>query len=378
MKILLVFTFNTSLKIWHEQGILTRELKVYKDLVDELNYEVSLLTYGNNDDINILEEYNLDNYFETIPIFSILKKSKSKIVNIFKSIYFAYYLLKNNYIYDVVKTNQLYGSWLAILFKILAKNKLIIRTGYNPLVFAKHEGKSKVKILLYSVLTKIALIYADTYITTNKDDMELITKKESLREKMVYQPNFVEVKNKNLNSIEKRINDTIFSVGRLEEQKNHIDLIKKLKDSRFKLKIIGEGILKEKLIKCAEKNNVDLEISKNLKHELLLRTYSNYLFYIQISKYEGNPKTILEAMSAGCVVMVTDVYGVRNIVNHKKNGIILKNGENLSMVIDNLLNDKELLNMLSKNARFTVENNFSYQKYLETEKNNYRNLNIIN
>ena len=121
-----------------------------------------------------------------------------------------------------------------------------------------------------------------------------------------------------------------------------------------------------------------MEISKNLKHELLLRTYSNYLFYIQISKYEGNPKTILEAMSAGCVVMVTDVYGVRNIVNHKKNGIILKNGENLSMVIDNLLNDKELLNMLSKNARFTVENNFSYQKYLETEKNNYRNLNIIN
>ena len=59
MKILLVFTFNTSLKIWHEQGILTRELKVYKDLVDELNYEVSLLTYGNNDDISILEEYNL-------------------------------------------------------------------------------------------------------------------------------------------------------------------------------------------------------------------------------------------------------------------------------------------------------------------------------
>ena len=70
MKILLVFTFNTSLKIWHEQGILNRELKVYRDLVDNFGYKITLLTYGNKSDINILKEYELEDYFEILPIYS--------------------------------------------------------------------------------------------------------------------------------------------------------------------------------------------------------------------------------------------------------------------------------------------------------------------
>ena len=70
MKILLVFTFNTSLKVWHEQGILIRELKVYKDLVNKFGYKITLLTYGSDTDINIIKQYKLDAYFEIIPVYS--------------------------------------------------------------------------------------------------------------------------------------------------------------------------------------------------------------------------------------------------------------------------------------------------------------------
>jgi glycosyltransferase involved in cell wall biosynthesis len=378
MKILLVFTFNTSLKIWHEQGILSRELKVYRDLVDNFGYKITLLTYGNKNDIDILKKYQLENYFEILPIYSKINKSDFKIINIFKSISYTLKIYRNNYYFDVVKTNQLYGSWVALLYKLLTKNKLIIRTGYNPTVFAKFENKSKIKILLYTLLSKISLIFCDLYITTNKDDINLLTKNKSLREKIIYQPNFVDIDKRNTKPIKQREFNTLLSVGRLEEQKNHAKLIEMLKNSKYKLRIVGEGKLREILIELSKKFNIELELLNNLNHELLLDTYSDYLFYIQLSKFEGNPKTILEAMGAGCIVITTNVYGIKDIINHEENGILLKENDDLSLIIDNLLLDNKLINKISKNAKKTVFENFSYEKYLSIEIKNYESLNIIN
>ena len=378
MKILLVFTFNTSLKIWHEQGILNRELKVYRDLVDNFGYKIALLTYGNKSDINILKEYELEDYFEILPIYSNTNKSNFKIINIFKSIKYTLKIYRNNNYFDIVKTNQLYGSWVAIFYKLLTKNKLIIRTGYNSVAFAKFENKSKIKILLFTLLSKISLIFCDLYVTTNKDDINLITKNKSLQKKIIYQPNFVDIAERDVKQIEQREFNTLFSVGRLEEQKNHTKLIEMLKNSKYKLRIVGEGKLRDTLIELSKKYNIELELSSNLDHDLLLETYSEYLFYIQLSKFEGNPKTILEAMGAGCVVITTNVYGIKNIIKHEENGILIKANDDLSLIIDNLLLDNGLINKISTNAKETVFDNFSYENYLSIEVKNYESLNIIN
>jgi glycosyltransferase involved in cell wall biosynthesis len=378
MKILLVFTFNTSLKIWHEQGILNRELKVYRDLVDNFGYKITLLTYGNKSDINILKEYELEDYFEILPIYSNTNKSNFKIINIFTSIKYTLKIYRNNNYFDIVKTNQLYGSWVAIFYKLLTKNKLIIRTGYNSVAFAKFENKSKVKILLFTLLSKISLIFCDLYVTTNKDDINLITKNKSLQKKIIYQPNFVDIAERDVKQIEQREFNTLFSVGRLEEQKNHTKLIEMLKNSKYKLRIVGEGKLRDTLIELSKKYNIELELSSNLDHDLLLETYSEYLFYIQLSKFEGNPKTILEAMGAGCVVITTNVYGIKNIIKHEENGILIKANDDLSLIIDNLLLDNGLINKISTNAKETVFDNFSYENYLSIEVKNYESLNIIN
>jgi len=378
MKILLVFTFNTSLKIWHEQGILNRELKVYRDLVDNFGYKITLLTYGNKSDINILKEYELEDYFEILPIYSNTNKSNFKIINIFKSIKYTLKIYRNNNYFNIVKTNQLYGSWVAIFYKLLTKNKLIIRTGYNSVAFAKFENKSKIKILLFTLLSKISLIFCDLYVTTNKDDINLITKNKSLQKKIIYQPNFVDIAERDVKQIEQREFNTLFSVGRLEEQKNHTKLIEMLKNSKYKLRIVGEGKLRDTLIELSKKYNIELELSSNLDHDLLLETYSEYLFYIQLSKFEGNPKTILEAMGAGCVVITTNVYGIKNIIKHEENGILIKANDDLSLIIDNLLLDNGLINKISTNAKETVFDNFSYENYLSIEVKNYESLNIIN
>ena len=42
---------------------------------------------------------------------------------------------------DVLKTNQLFGSWIAILSKLKYEKPLIVRTGYDLYSFSKMNRK---------------------------------------------------------------------------------------------------------------------------------------------------------------------------------------------------------------------------------------------
>jgi glycosyltransferase involved in cell wall biosynthesis len=47
------------------------------------------------------------------------------------------------------------------------------------------------------------------------------------------------------------------------------------------------------------------------------------IFFL-ISEYEGQPKSLLEAMSCGLAVIGRDSIGINDIIKHKKNGYLLR------------------------------------------------------
>ena len=53
MNIILIFTYGISLKDWHETGILKRELKIYKKIIDNYDIKFTFITFGNSEDKNI-------------------------------------------------------------------------------------------------------------------------------------------------------------------------------------------------------------------------------------------------------------------------------------------------------------------------------------
>lgn len=75
--------------------------------------------------------------------------------------------------------------------------------------------------------------------------------------------------------------------------------------------------------------------------------------FIIPSRSEGFPNALLEAMAAGCCCVAFDfVAGPKEIIKHKKNGLIVPNGDVAKMTnaIDLLINDSELRDTLSRNA----------------------------
>lgn len=161
-------------------------------------------------------------------------------------------------------------------------------------------------------------------------------------------------------SIESFINkedNIIFSLGRLESQKNFHLLIEAfyqayLKDSSLKLIIIGSGSQMQSL-------NNKVEILAIRDRVLLAGFIENPYPVFKIAKifcltsiWEGMPVTIMESMSLGCPVISVDCKsGPSEMIENNKNGIIVKADiKSISCAINNLINDSIALQKISLNS----------------------------
>tara|TARA_B110001450_G_C17637464_1_gene487811 strand:- start:628 stop:1695 length:1068 start_codon:yes stop_codon:yes gene_type:complete len=297
-------------------GILDRELKIFEDLIKRYNLKFTFITYGDESDLN----YDLNKNITVLPIYSIRKRSTNKLANFIRSFNLSKKLLSEINDFDLIKQNQLLGSWVAIMFKLHSGKALYVRTGYDMFLFSIKDKKSFFKKFLYFCLTQISLFFSNIYSVTSKSDHELLGKYFLGTKKLVIRSNWVE-QNKSFN-FEKRNSSKILTVGRLEEQKDYPHLIKSLQNTGLELDIIGEGTKKKELEDLAKELSVKVNFLGVIRNSELIDIYGGYKYFISTSSFEGNPKVILEAMSSGCVVLANDIPNNVEIISHLKNGIL--------------------------------------------------------
>ena len=171
-----------------------------------------------------------------------------------------------------------------------------------------------------------------------------------------------------------RNNKSILSVGRLEEQKNYQFIIEALSNSEFELNIIGTGSMKEELINLANSVNTNLEIINNISNSELMEVYKDYKYFILSSNFEGNPKVLLEAMSAGCIPIVSNIQNNSEIVDDGYNGFLFDLDNKGKDVLKKLLQDDLDFTMITNNATNTVKSRFSLEKIASQEVSDLQNL----
>ena len=367
MHLILFFTFDYSLLTWSESGYLTREMKLYNYLISK-GVKVSFVTFGDEKDLDILH----DSKINIVPIYSIVDKSKFKVINIIKSFFIPWKLInrldtKSKKI--IVKQNQLLGSWVSIIFNSLIKSKLYTRTGYDMYQFSIKDMKSLHKRFMYYMLTQLTILFSDKYSVTSNSDLNFLKKRFFGTKNILIRPNWVE---EGMINPKKQITSTLLSVGRLEKQKNFQDLLLSIKDTGFKLDIYGEGSLKEELINLSNQLGVDLKIFNNIENKELLNVYKKYKYFISSSSFEGNSKVILEAMANGCITIVKDIENNREIIENQESGILYT--DDLKQVLLGLKDGAYENINFSLNAKNRIENNYSKDKVFANYFSDFVNL----
>ena len=351
MKVAVFFTFDYSLKTWDASGTINREFRIYQEIHKKYGVEFSFFTYGNESDLKLAEKYP---EFKIFPIYQKISYSNNKLFRILKSLFIPLIYKKELLRFDVLHQHQLLGSWVVILAKIFYKKPFLLRTGYDMANFAKLDNKSRFIIQAYNFLTILSIRYCNLITVTNKSDYEKLQKKLSIRKegKLFIRPNWVEVDKTNLN-LETRSRSKILSVGRLESQKNFELLINEFENTKDKISIdiVGNGSLREELLSLCKSKNVDVNFLGNLSFDELINFYKKYTFFISTSKFEGNPKTVLEAMGSGCVVIASDIPNHRELIINYENGILFSLEQpNLKELINELSGNLDTISKLSNNA----------------------------
>lgn len=370
MNIAFFFTYGYSLKTWEESGTLERELKTLRILSKNYGYKFTLVTYGDVSDTLIK---NISEEFKIIPIYSIIKKRNSKFINYLFSFTIPFKLRNTFKNIDVIHQHQLLGSWVVIILKFLVKKPLLTRTGYDMYLFAKNERKNVVVRYLYKLLTRFTIWLSDTYTVTSMSDFNYLNTSRRTKKKLLYRPNFIE--QNETNPLENRYQNKILAVGRLVEQKNFKILIEEFKNTKddFEIVIVGEGKLENELKALALKNNVDLKLIGSVSYEELKNIYQNYRYFISTSLFEGNPKTLLEAMASGCVVLASNISNHSEIIKNGLNGYIFKlNNPQLLKKINQLKNDFNLQTKISNNAINEVYKNNSLENLISLIDEDYK------
>jgi glycosyltransferase involved in cell wall biosynthesis len=199
---------------------------------------------------------------------------------------------------------------------------------------------------------------------------------------IVYIPNGVDISL--FSSADRPVANSVMNylfVGRLERQKGLdvlIDAVIRLKkvNTNFTLTIIGDGSLKEDLIRCISDHSLEstIHMMGAVNQDELIRKYSESDALILPSRWEGLPLTLLEAWAAGLPVIVSNVGGLTPLCEDMVNAIVIDpvDPQALCRAMRFLMNNRDLAQRLGSEGNQIVKTRYAWNSVNKMYENIYR------
>lgn len=318
--------------------------KVACDIIQNLDYQYNgIYVTQNGPIVDILKEKNIS--------YEIIKKvNKKEIKRVIKK-----------YAPDIIHAHDFTASVISASCK---KNIKLIAHLHNNCPWLKYPG-------LKSVAFLYAGIKADKILTVSDSIEKEFIFSKFIKNKIICIGNPINTqeisdKIKGL-KIEKKYD--ICCVARITEQKNpfkFIEIIKNLtkKNKNIKAIWVGDGELRDEVNKKIKEEKLE----KNIQ---LVGFQKNPYIYMAESKvflltsdWEGFGLVAVEALTLGLPCVVSNVGGLKEIVNNKCGELCINNNEYVNEIFK-LLNDNNYYNLKSKSSIETAISLNNIKKYIE-------------
>jgi glycosyltransferase involved in cell wall biosynthesis len=144
-----------------------------------------------------------------------------------------------------------------------------------------------------------------------------------------------------------RRSELILIVSRLEPRKNMGEALRALSElpkGSYAAKIVGDGSQRKELERMAGSLGVNAKFLGRVSDESLPSLYQEAGIFLATSYSEGFGLSLLEAMSAGCAVLASDIPPHRDLIRDGENGFIYADSSDLARKLGILLaNDDETI-----------------------------------
>lgn len=186
--------------------------------------------------------------------------------------------------------------------------------------------KPHIKIIFTSHSSYVGSSFREKFIYLSKSFRNADIIFSSAMKKKIYKknayiiPNGIDIKKYKLN-LKKNDIFTFLAIGRLEGVKNHkvlIDAATQLsKEFDFQIHIVGEGVLKEKIIADIRKNKLEKYVRLlGYRSDINLICNQSHVFVLP-SLWEGLPISLIEAGASSLPAIVTPVGSIPDLIDEK-------------------------------------------------------------
>ena len=356
------FTFNVSLERWQQTGLLDRELKLYLKMIEQ-GWRVVFFTYGNAHDCDILKHEGL----EIVPMLRGVPASAGPLRALVQS--FVSVLRHRRYLksVDVIKSNQVIGSWLARFAAIISGIPLLVRGGYEPLQFSQAKGESILKRAIISLTSRFSYRGADEIMLATKQDKDFVARTYGISpEKINVIGNWIDTDLFRPRAAEKFSTDTIFYIGRYDDQKNFPALVAAVASKKLKLHIAGN--CPPEVISLIEDAGIEYLNRGVVANDDLPDILARYEIFCIPSFFEGNPKTLLEAMACGLTVVGSNGPGIADILEQIEGSFICGHDpQSIASMLDEAQSAPARRKQFGASARAFIVAHHSLNAFIEEE-----------
>ena len=311
---------------------------------------------------------------------------------------FQLYNAMRNERFTIVHTHNPKPGLLGQLAARMAGVPIVVNTLHG---FYFHEHMNPVSRRFYITLEKISARCSDTILSQNQEDIQIaISEGISSPQKIKYLGNGIDLDEFNPDRFSKSDEQArarelglnpdepvVGFVGRLAaRRKGFLDFLeagRRISVQKPKVRFLIIGIpdngkadavepstseeygIAQRCVFLGHRPNADLPILYRIMDVLVLP-----------SLFEGVPRVVMEACAMGIPVVVTDVRGNREAVEHNRNGLLVPLGdvEELAKSILDLLENRDRAQKMGKEGRKLALQRFDEQKVFRMVKEEYSRL----
>lgn len=370
MRVLTLFlTGGKSLRFWRDEGTFSREILVYRRLIETCAFDrVQLFSYDAADRALVAELAREDALYERFDVLAPASGRGGAGWGVSGVLRHRAAIGRS----AAIKTNQVRGALPAILAARLTGVPLVFRMGYRLSRRLELNGQ-RAKAAAARALERAGARIAARIVVTSENVAADFRSDPAVAAKVRLLPTYVDT------SVFAPAGGTdrhapAIAVGRFTPQKNLAALLRGCALAGAGLTLVGKGPGEVELRALAAELPLAVRFAGTVDNDALPALLASHGLFVLPSLHEGLPKVLIEAMAAGMTCVASDIPGVTDLIDDGVTGYLIRGfaPEDIAAAIRRAREAGDPA--IGRAARARIEERFGLERYVAAEAAVYREI----